>query len=193
MGLVISGGSAGVVGPWRHATGQWYGPPGYDQAFHNATPTLNQEIAVPFPMSRAETITGLIVRTNTGIASSTLRIGIRADNNGLPGTLLLDAGTVDTSIVGNRSLTVSLAVAASAGLIWITTTAQGVAPDMLTMTLNASGGAPSAAHSWNGPNPNFSASNGYTGPGGTTGALAASFGTPGLLGSAQPVRILVGF
>ena len=44
----------------------------------------------------------------TAVASSTFRLGIyNSDSNGVPSSLLLDAGTIDTSTTGAKSITIS--------------------------------------------------------------------------------------
>lgn len=50
------------------------------------------------------------VEVTTGVASTDLRLGIYADDNGNPGALLLDAGVVDTSAAGAAQATISQAV-----------------------------------------------------------------------------------
>ncbi|WP_433460699.1 hypothetical protein [Micromonospora sp. CA-248212] len=61
-------------------------------------------------------------------ASTDLRMGVRSDNNGLPGTLLLDAGTIAADSAGAKSLPITLTVPAGAATgvpIWLSVTAQG--------------------------------------------------------------------
>lgn len=63
--------------------------------------------------------------TTAGTASvSVHRIGIWADNNGVPGTLLVDAGTVATDSTGLKEVTISQTLAANT-VYWLGVVQQG--------------------------------------------------------------------
>jgi hypothetical protein len=56
-------------------------------------------------------------------ASNTYRLGIYQDNgSGVPGALILDAGTIDASTTGQKSITISQSLS---GLIWLAAVEQG--------------------------------------------------------------------
>jgi hypothetical protein len=79
-----------------------------------------------YPLFIQETITidRLSVEVTTLQASTTWRIGIYTpDSNGVPSTLLLDAGTVDSSSGGLKTITVSQTL--TAGLYYIAGVWQG--------------------------------------------------------------------
>jgi hypothetical protein len=59
-------------------------------------------VMVPFDF----TATALSIRV-TALAAGTVRMGIYADNNGVPGMLVLDAGTISTSAATLREIAIS--------------------------------------------------------------------------------------
>jgi hypothetical protein len=68
---------------------------------------------------------GTEVLTTAGSAGvSVHRLGIWADNSGVPGTLLVDAGTVATDSTGLKEITISQAVTANT-LYWLGIVQQG--------------------------------------------------------------------
>ena len=81
--------------------------------------------------------------TTVGGAGSVVRIGLYADNNGAPSTLINDAGTVDTATAtGFQTLTVSW-TGLNAGLYWICAVAQvGTSPTLRAVSTVLSGFAP---------------------------------------------------
>lgn len=72
----------------------------------------------PFLVPKTITIDRLAVNVTTLVASGKCRLGIYNDSNGEPGTLLLDAGEVDTSATGVKTLTVNQALTGGA-LYWL--------------------------------------------------------------------------
>jgi hypothetical protein len=75
------------------------------------------------------TVTGLAIRATTqGGAGSVCRLGIYNDAAGVPSTLLVDAGTVDTSTTGAKEATISQLISTS-GWYWLACVSQvGTAP-----------------------------------------------------------------
>ena len=70
--------------------------------------------------------------TSAGNAGSLLRLGIYNDNgSGYPGSLLIDAGTIDGTSVAVQEITISQAV--TAGLYWLCATVQGAATTQPTV------------------------------------------------------------
>lgn len=87
--------------------------------------------ASPIDLAAACTADRIGVEVTTLAASSTVRLGIYADGtDGLPGTLLLDAGTVDTTTTGFKEITISQAL--TAGRWWLAAVSQGAAPTVRT-------------------------------------------------------------
>jgi hypothetical protein len=88
------------------------------------------EYATPFYLAANGTLTRLGAEvTVAGAASTVIRLGLRADNNGQPGTLLLDAGTVAGDAVSASGVEITgLNLALTPGRYWLTATAQGGTP-----------------------------------------------------------------
>jgi hypothetical protein len=61
--------------------------------------------------------------TTVGSAGSVTRLGVWRDNNGVPGLLLLDAGTVDSTTTGLREITISQLL--TPGIYWLGACSQG--------------------------------------------------------------------
>ena len=81
--------------------------------------TLGTEYAVPLVLLADTTITSLGIDVSTAVAGSSVRLGIRSDNAGLPGTVLVDGGVaLDTSTATFKSTTISQAVTAGT-LYWL--------------------------------------------------------------------------
>jgi hypothetical protein len=104
---------------------------------------------------------------SSAVASSTIRLGIYGDSNGSPGSLLVEAGAIDSSTTGFKELTISQTLAP--GRYWIAAVAQGGTPTVDIITgMSPYVGKPSGA-------------SGHTTAyhiTGVSGALPASFGTP---------------
>ena len=89
-----------------------------------ATFSQNRVYCYPLFIQESITIDRLGVECTTASASTTWRIGIyNSDSNGLPTTVVLDAGTVDTSTTGLKTITVNQTLAA--GLYFIAGVWQG--------------------------------------------------------------------
>lgn len=88
------------------------------------------EIAIEMVAGRTCTLTSLSVYVITaGSTGAVGRLGIRADNTatpGIPGALLLDAGTVIEETTGGKELSISLSVI-EGQRYWLTYTTQGAA------------------------------------------------------------------
>jgi len=105
--------------------------------------------------------------TGGGTASvSVHRLGIWADNGGVPGTLLVDAGTVATDSTGLKEITISQALAAQT-LYWLGAVQQGAPATAATIRCCSTFG-PHMTTANPSATPNGPAS------GGVTGALASS-------------------
>lgn len=88
----------------------------------------SQEWVVPIKVGREGTIDRIGIEvTVAGVAGSLIRLGVRDQTtNGIPGALLLDAGTVAGDVVGITELPVTLRLR-KPGTYWLSATAQGAA------------------------------------------------------------------
>ena len=86
---------------------RWYTMPLTGTAISTFTLTANRIYAHPFYVPKTITLDRIAVNVTTLVASGKCRLGIYSDNNCEPGTLLLDAGEVDTSATGVKSLTIN--------------------------------------------------------------------------------------
>ncbi len=100
----------------RPQAGRWYGPA---CPVASATPVQGALTAVPYAVgANLVTVTALgALVTTAGAGGGLLRLGVYADAGGLPGALLLDAGTVATDAAGEVSLAASLPL--SRGTVWL--------------------------------------------------------------------------
>lgn len=106
--------------------GCWYGPTaGASAGMANTSQTLNLLHCVPM-MWPGGSIDRMAVHLNGGTptASEVMRVGIYADTgDGYPGTLIYEAGTLDLSSIGVKTVTV--AVTLPTGLYWLAGARQG--------------------------------------------------------------------
>jgi len=84
------------------------------------------EYAVPILPLQALTVGQLSIEVVTAVAGATARLGIRAANGAIPGTLLVDGGVVDCSTTGLKSVTASTTIAAGT-LVWLVVSLAGTA------------------------------------------------------------------
>lgn len=90
---------------------------GGSAATSSASWSVDRLIAYPIWVARAGTITALATAVVTAGAGGTLRLGIYADNAGLPGDLVVThAGTIDCSTTGGKEVAVSQAI--ESGMYW---------------------------------------------------------------------------
>lgn len=129
--------------PKPRTAGLWYYTR-FAENLGNSAPTLNCEYAAPWVVNPGETISGMGTFIGTGgSAGSVVRFGLRSDTGGgLPGTLIVDAGTVPstTSQSGTyQSLTLSYQNTLSAQLlIWLIAVTQVAAAASLQFVQNVS-------------------------------------------------------
>jgi hypothetical protein len=69
---------------------------------------------------------GIIVET--GEPGAVARLGLYENNNGLPGDLIVDAGTVDASTAGAKNITVDEEI--DAGIVWCAVVLQNSSSDL---------------------------------------------------------------
>jgi hypothetical protein len=76
--------------------------------------------AVPFIPARDLVINQLALEVTTGVAASTFRLGIYADNGATaPGTLLVGTGTLDSAGTGYKTETIASRTLAAGELYWL--------------------------------------------------------------------------
>lgn len=89
------------------------------------TPTADNEYAMPLAVGRATEVDRLGIYIATPAAGALVRLGIRAAGaDGLPDTVLVDAGTIDGSVAGPAYLPVAVTVP---GLSYLVAAFQGTA------------------------------------------------------------------
>jgi hypothetical protein len=79
--------------------------------------TANRIYAHPFVVPKTITLDRIAVNCTTLGTASNLRLGIYSDSNSEPGSLVLDAGAVDTTTTGVKALTINQQL--TAGLYWL--------------------------------------------------------------------------
>lgn len=142
-GKVLVSGSADYAQAWTDP--KWAGGDYFRSGYYSmgvvTTATYASTAAVlsrlyfrPFrvPVRRAFDRIGVNVVTGGG-AGALLRMGIYADGGGIPGALIVDAGTVDSSASGAKAIVISQTL--DPGLYWV-----AVAPQAVTCTLSMHSG-----------------------------------------------------
>lgn len=96
----------------------WYTSPKAGTALAGTALTANRLYAMPFVVPKGITIDQIAVYVST-LSTTTARLGIYNDNgNCYPGTLLLDAGTIDVTSTGAKKVAISQALSANT-LYWL--------------------------------------------------------------------------
>jgi len=100
------------------ATANRYYGPMIAGATATAAMTLNVIYASPFAVVKTITLDRIAINVTTAAAGATARLGIYADDGTTyPGSLVLDAGTVDVSTTGMKTITISQEL--TPGLYWL--------------------------------------------------------------------------
>lgn len=105
----LASGQAGFVPAQDFSTGRYYMTPYSSQTTTSTTLSGAGVLTVtPFFCAKPTTFTRIGINVATGGASALIRLGIyKMASNGLPGALVLDAGTVDASTSGEKEITIS--------------------------------------------------------------------------------------
>lgn len=91
-----------------------------------AAGTNGNEYALPILPLQNLTVSQISVEVGTAVAGATARLGIRSANGAIPGSVVVDAGTVDCSTTGLKSATASVSL--TAGLVyWVCVSLAGTA------------------------------------------------------------------
>lgn len=122
----------------------------------------------PVYIPERTTFTRIGIEVTTGVASTTIRLGIYSDSVA-GAALVLDAGTVDSSITGEKEITISQSL--EAGLYFFAAQPEGGASDPSVNYASMSG----YSHIWGRSAVGTLVSTAYIA---NTGALAATLGTP---------------
>jgi hypothetical protein len=168
-----------IQGAWpaRHpgyVSGRWYR--GFWYGLQTAAVNADQLCAHPIVLTRAITIQSLGIRCGTGVAASTMRMGIYSNNNGVPGDLLHQINSTPSTASSNTNVTGGFASnpTLQPGVYWMATLFSGT-PSVSSMA------STDAAMLWAlGVADGSSLSTGQTGVTGVAtyaGGLPASFGT----------------
>lgn len=140
-----------------------------------------QEWAVPIRFGRSGTLDRIAIDvTGAGTAGTVIRLGIRDTNpDGLPGLLLLDAGTVSGASATQQEITISQYIPKE-GLYWLTATPQNTGGTLPTCRMVNGNLTPVASNAIAGALGATSTS-GYA-IAGVTGALPAFYSSPSRIG-----------
>lgn len=146
------------------------------------------EYAVPIMVAASGTLSKIGCEIITGAAATTVRLGVRADANGIPGTLLLDAGTVDATATTASGIEITgLSLRLVPGIYWFTATSQGGTPTLRAETGDIwPSAAPSLASALG-----ATANTGYTTAATVTGALPTTYTVSTRTGSPPRVVALI--
>jgi hypothetical protein len=122
----------GVAENRQFKSGRYYSP-NYNNTFATGATTLEQLRCVPFVVGRTTTFDRIAIEVTTAGAGGTVRLGIYSDTDGIPGEVVLDAGTVVTSALGVKEIIIDQEL--SPGLYWLAAVPQnGVAPSIYCVT-----------------------------------------------------------
>lgn len=94
--------------------GRWYGPMATIPIFNYGTAAMvaNRHYAVLFYVPVAKTVDRIGIEVTVAVAASFVRLGIYTMGpDGLPGTMIYNAGTIDSTTIGVKEITISLALA----------------------------------------------------------------------------------
>lgn len=109
----------------RYYFGAAYRPDGSTVAL-----TANRIYYLPFMIGSSETFTRIGVNVNTLAGGTSVRMGIYNAANGVPTSLVLDAGTVSSATTGDKEITISQAL--TAGTYFLVAVSDGT-PTMLAI------------------------------------------------------------
>lgn len=105
------GGGGAALGP--HLSGRYHWNAAFGGAWNSAfAPAVGTLYVVPFWVGNSTTYNEIKTAVGTaGAAGAVTRLGIyNVASSGLPGTLVVDAGTIDCTTTGDKALTISTAL-----------------------------------------------------------------------------------
>jgi len=124
-----SGGSGGPAFHPGFVAGNFYSTPGWYSQGSAFFLAANHLYAIPFynPNSSATTFTKESVYVATGAASTACELGVYANNGGIPGSLIIDAGNVPVTATGNEEISAGLSIPIPSGWSWLVVGCNGSA------------------------------------------------------------------
>ena len=151
-----------------------------------SAPAVNEFRLSPVFITSTVLLDRIAGKVTTGAASSTVRLGIYADSGaGVPGSLILDAGTIDGNSVSTQAITISQVLAP--GLYWIGGVSQGGTPTVQVTSGNSMLGMP---HSFGATYDPTISVNGYNMTG-VSGALPATYTVAAVIGTVPRIGLRV--
>jgi hypothetical protein len=167
--------------------GRWEGVPGTNS---NLTTTADVLIVSPIFFSQTVTLDRIAARVVTaGAAGSVIRLGIYGSTSTMfPGTLVLDAGTIDGTITAGSSQEITISVTLPAGVYWIGAVSQGSPATQPVMAGRSSNTSPMFLS--DSVNPSQTSQGGLSQTG-VTGALASTYAFANSSGNIQRPAIVV--
>lgn len=110
----------------------------------SGVPNVGDEVAVPFIVSVTTTIKTVSINVDTaaiGGSGAQLLVGIRQDNNGLPGTLLETTPAFDLYNAGVATVSLASSLTLNPGVYWLTYVYQYTSVPTTTPAVNQIGNA----------------------------------------------------
>lgn len=109
---IASGGSTEIVPSWPMKSGYYYSP-NFVRGFSTIVPGADELRAALIGVPTSITVNSIACEvTSAGTTGAVIRLGIYNTTDGFPTTLVLDAGTVDATTTGAKTITISQALAA---------------------------------------------------------------------------------
>ena len=133
IGIDLANIALKYASPWqvKYRSGYWY-ETNVTSAINTTSFTKSRLYLHPLFIQESIIIDRVGVEVTAATSSTTWRIGIyNADSNGVPTTVVLDAGTVDTSSTGLKVITVNQTL--SAGVYYVGGVFQGAGSSSPTM------------------------------------------------------------
>lgn len=103
----------------KAVSGRYYLPPGVAISVNgmSAATTTGKIWFMPLLVGADATYTAICTHLQSAVASKVVRLGIYSDSNGVPGSRVIDAGTVSTATIGTKEITINQAL--TAGWYWL--------------------------------------------------------------------------
>lgn len=158
-------------------SGQLYGVP-FGHVSADVVLAANTLVAAPLVVPNSCIFNSIGILSVAGAPGNSIRVGIYADNNGVPGALLLDAGSL-AATAADTFVQAAITFTAAPGVYWLAAALHGDASAILGMG-EASGAGFSAPFNLPVMNPPSldSGSYGVQSPLAVPGALPSLFGSP---------------
>lgn len=113
-----------VYGDIPHASGRFYDSR-LQSSFTTVALVANTLYAQPFYVPRSTTYATIGIEVTTLAVGKSVRLGIYNDNGGVPGSRVVDCGTVSTTTTGAKPITINQVLAA--GWYWLAAVSDGTA------------------------------------------------------------------